>query len=596
MRHHNQIARISLAFVVVTLGSVGCANELDVKPVHEDSAEHDVAFVGQDDELLGQLTLDEEGWSVTPVLERDELFNRVAFRYDANTSMTVQVRARHDGLMGDWVEATLTYQDESANNAHADVGDDAEAAQLRFMLPEDTGLTFLAVETFNFAPAVEEEAVLDATTSEEDTQGLAADGIVVTRSQWGARPRSCGPRHTPRMLTVHHTVTPNNDSMSMPARMRQIQAFHIDGRGWCDVGYHFLIGQDGKVYQGRVENIIGAHASNANTNNVGISFIGDFTSKVPPDNMLNAAARVMKAMSRTYGIALNRTQVKGHRQVGTTATSCPGQKLYDRLQILIDKAKGAASGGGSGGGSSGGGSTTADFCGASRTGYWCSGNSVVQCSSGREVARTRCDTSCQVMPAGTADRCTPTSTPPPASPAPPRFSDVPRDHWAYAAIEALAVKGAVGGCGNGKFCPDGKLTRQGVAKIIGTLESGAVDLAGVPTFGDVPTELRAFAREVVARGIMEKCAGGNFCPNGPVSRAAMAVYARRANDMTNFTPGSPTFRDVPANHWAAGAIERMFERGIVSGCSSNPRNYCPSDDVSRAQAARMVARSYGFVN
>lgn len=587
---------ISLAFLLVSLAAGGCANQLEVQELHEEGAEHDVAFAGQDDELLAQLTLDAEGWSSTPILERETAFNRVAFRFDVNAPVAAQVRVRDadeaSGSWSEWQDATLTYQDESANNARVDVEDGSMATQLRFMLTDELELTFLAVETFNFEPQVEEDVVIDATTPEEETQGLAATGLVVTRSQWGARPRSCGPRHTPQRLTIHHTVTPNNDSMSMPARMRQIQAFHIDSRGWCDVGYHFLIGQDGKVYQGRVENIIGAHAGGANTNNDGISFIGDFTSKVPPENMLNAAAKIMKSMSRTYGITLNRTNVKGHRQVGTTATSCPGQKLYDRLQILIDKAKGAST---STGGSSGGGSTTSDFCGASRTGSWCSGNSVVVCSNGRETRRTRCDTSCQVMPSGTPDRCRPSSPPPPPSAPAPSFSDVPRDHWASAAVEALKAAGAVSGCGNGKFCPDAKLTRQGAAKIIAILEAGNVDVSAVPNFSDTSGDVRNWAREVVARGIMQGCDGGKFCPEGPISRASMAVYTRRGAEMEVFHPARPTFTDVPANHWASGAIERLFERGIVSGCSQNPRAFCPSDDVTRAQAARMLARGYGLV-
>ncbi|MDP2345205.1 MAG: N-acetylmuramoyl-L-alanine amidase [Deltaproteobacteria bacterium] len=587
--------RTNQLLAAIALLSVGCANELTIHERHEEGADHDVAFVGQDDDLLAQLTLDEEGFSITPLIDR-EPFNRVAFRFDANSSLEVQVRTRpggDSGVLGEWADATLTYQDESANNAHADVADGSTAVQLRFRLPDEVGLSFLVIETFNYEPSLEEDAVVDVATPEEETQGLAADGLVVTRSGWGARPRSCGPRHTPQRLTIHHTVTPNNDSMSMPARMRQIQAFHIDGRGWCDVGYHFLIGQDGKVYQGRVENITGAHAANANTNNVGISFIGDFTSKIPPDNMLNAAAKIMKSMSRTYGITLNRTMVKGHRQVGTTSTSCPGNQLYNRLQNLIDRAKNAST---SAGGSTGGGGGS-DFCGASRTGDWCSGTSVVRCSNGRETSRTRCDNGCQVMPPGTPDRCVAAPAAPPAASGPaPSFSDVPADSWAFRAIEKLKEKGAVAGCGGGKFCPNDKLTRQGVAKILGILEAGSVPLTGVPAFGDVPESLRPLAREVVARGIMDGCEGNNFCPNGPVSRAAMAVYTRRATELTNHAPSTKTFSDVPLNHWASGAIERLAQRNDVSGCRSNPRAFCPSDDVTRAQAASMIAKAYGFIN
>ncbi len=178
------------------------------------------------------------------------------------------------------------------------------------------------------------------------TLGAAVEepGWVVSRSAWGARNAGtiCGSPHTPRRMTVHHTVTPTPDSSSVPARMRQIQAYHIDSNGWCDIGYHFLTGADGNVYEGRKSHDhIGSHAGGGNTDNVGISFIGTFTSIVPPDNQMDAGGRIIGWLASTYSIALNRTNVLGHRQVGTTSTSCPGDVLYAKLTRLIEIAGGS---------------------------------------------------------------------------------------------------------------------------------------------------------------------------------------------------------------------------------------------------------------
>jgi hypothetical protein len=352
LARHTSIALLaSLAF-----GGVACTNELNPHS-REVDADHTIAFVAQDDDLRAQLTQDADGFLVTPEIDRaGEPFNRIGVRFDAPGSVVVEARARANGAWGEWSPMTETYVDESAHNVMLDVAEGSDGAQLRFKLEPGATLSFLATETFIYEPAAADvDLDIDADMDSEDLQGLAADGVVVTRSGWGARARSCGPRHTPNRLTIHHTVTPNNDSMSMPARMRQIQNYHINTQGWCDIGYHFLIGQDGKVYQGRMENIVGAHAASANTNNVGISFIGTFTSRAPSDAMLNAAARIMKAMSRTYGISLNRDKVKGHRQVGTTSTACPGQALYDRLSNLITRAQNVGS-------TSGGGSTATNTC------------------------------------------------------------------------------------------------------------------------------------------------------------------------------------------------------------------------------------------
>ena len=33
---------------------------------------------------------------------------------------------------------------------------------------------------------------------------------------------------------------------------RNIQHFHINGNGWCDIGYSFLVGGDGNIYEGKI--------------------------------------------------------------------------------------------------------------------------------------------------------------------------------------------------------------------------------------------------------------------------------------------------------------------------------------------------------
>ena len=33
--------------------------------------------------------------------------------------------------------------------------------------------------------------------------------------------------------------------------MRAIQRHHQDGRGWSDIGYHFIVDGGGHIYQGR---------------------------------------------------------------------------------------------------------------------------------------------------------------------------------------------------------------------------------------------------------------------------------------------------------------------------------------------------------
>ncbi|HEY7111778.1 MAG TPA: S-layer homology domain-containing protein [Thermoanaerobaculia bacterium] len=54
------------------------------------------------------------------------------------------------------------------------------------------------------------------------------------------------------------------------------------------------------------------------------------------------------------------------------------------------------------------------------------------------------------------------------SPAPPTatFGDVPTSHPFFRVIEALAASGITSGCGGGNFCPDGVVTRKEMAKFL----------------------------------------------------------------------------------------------------------------------------------
>jgi N-acetylmuramoyl-L-alanine amidase len=46
---------------------------------------------------------------------------------------------------------------------------------------------------------------------------------------------------------------------------------------WSDIGYNFVVGEDGNVYEGRGWDNVGAHAPAYNPRGIGICIIGDFT-------------------------------------------------------------------------------------------------------------------------------------------------------------------------------------------------------------------------------------------------------------------------------------------------------------------------------
>lgn len=66
---------------------------------------------------------------------------------------------------------------------------------------------------------------------------------------------------------IHHTAT------SCSTTIDSIRRYHINERGWDDIGYHKIIDCEGIIHEGRPLTMQGAHAKGRN-NLVGIALVG----------------------------------------------------------------------------------------------------------------------------------------------------------------------------------------------------------------------------------------------------------------------------------------------------------------------------------
>lgn len=349
----------SLTAVAVSLALSACAGGAD-EELADDHAIDTRTFEG--DRLAALFGAD--GASAPMIFEHG--FRRVGLLWDDAADGALEVRTSADGLTwSDWRAPIVVSSEEGGHAGHvdaiaADAGGStdldptAAIVQLRVVvgLPRPT---FLVVEPLADIPAAfdPDQVVLD--TLDADDRGAddedVVDGLfsvvrptpiggvrIYSRADWHARaPRCASGTATPNRATIHHTVTPTIDSMSPPARLRQIQAFHMFTNGWCDIGYNYLVSRDGRVWRGRGARTVGAHVTNNNTGNVGISFMGTYTSTAPSRAQECSAARLLRRLHMDYpAISLVRTDVKGHRQYGGTA--CPGNALYGRIDDILRKA------------------------------------------------------------------------------------------------------------------------------------------------------------------------------------------------------------------------------------------------------------------
>ena len=156
---------------------------------------------------------------------------------------------------------------------------------------------------------------------------------IVSRSAWGAR--SPTHRHqnmpsTPRYVFIHHSASGSCDSLrTCKEKVKAFQDLHIDDNGWADIGYSFLIGGDGTVYEGRGWGKVGAHTRNYNSAGLGICLIGNFNDEWPTNDALNAARRLIECGVSSGRIRSDYT-LRGHRDMGST--ECPGNNLYNIIR------------------------------------------------------------------------------------------------------------------------------------------------------------------------------------------------------------------------------------------------------------------------
>ncbi|RYV51358.1 DUF4214 domain-containing protein [Pengzhenrongella frigida] len=288
-----------------------------------------------------------------------------------------QVRTRADGTWSEWID--LVPADDApdagtADAAHALRGGtdsiaigDADAVQLSFAATAEGGPDGLSLALVGSPLSAVTDGVVGTSASSDATVRTAAysTGLVkavpaprvISRAEWQAPAQVCAPDVASSLVgaVVHHTAGSNNYS-SVAEAMQQIRndaAYHISGRGWCDIGYNFIVDKWGNIYEGRANSlnqaVIGVHAGGFNTGTVGVSMLGTYGA-MPSAATQDGVARIIGWRLGSYGVnpqgsmsystgagenskfinqTVNLPRVIGHRDVAYTA--CPGDGGYAAL-------------------------------------------------------------------------------------------------------------------------------------------------------------------------------------------------------------------------------------------------------------------------
>jgi len=163
----------------------------------------------------------------------------------------------------------------------------------------------------------------------------AVSGIIA-RNQWTRNAPKWNlskPMNGVGLITVHHDALNAQGMRGFQAsveRLNKIRRAHLDrGPTWVDIGYHYIIDPEGRVWEGRPVTIEGAHVAATNDHNLGIMLMGNFMEHRPTQAQLNSLDGFLAAQMRGYRVPMNR--VYTHREFRSASTECPGTNLQSYM-------------------------------------------------------------------------------------------------------------------------------------------------------------------------------------------------------------------------------------------------------------------------
>ncbi|HML37956.1 MAG TPA: S-layer homology domain-containing protein [Bacillota bacterium] len=181
------------------------------------------------------------------------------------------------------------------------------------------------------------------------------------------------------------------------------------------------------------------------------------------------------------------------------------------------------------------------------------------------------------------------------------FGDVAQSAWYKEAVAFVVDKGLFNGTGPGKFSPDATLTRGMFVTVLGRLFGADTSMYEESGFSDVGITAwyGPYAAWAAEKGIASGVGNGRFDPDGFITRAQMArmlygcskVSAGETADADGTAFDS--FPDVSAvPNWAVDPMKWAVSNGLINGIDGK---LAPSGNATRAQAAAILMRYDGLI-
>lgn len=153
-----------------------------------------------------------------------------------------------------------------------------------------------------------------------------------------------------KLLVVHHSaLVVSGDPRPAAERVRALYKYHAVNKGWGDIGYHFIVDEDGVVYEGRMGGaaVVGGHAYCNNIGTIGIVLLGNFEIESPSQRQAQGLQKLLKNLALQYGLSLDQSAqfhgktfpspIVGHGDL--LSTLCPGYSLSSGLSQIVSNVR-----------------------------------------------------------------------------------------------------------------------------------------------------------------------------------------------------------------------------------------------------------------
>ena len=126
-------------------------------------------------------------------------------------------------------------------------------------------------------------------------------------------------------IVLHHSGSPMSRTT-----VHGIHRWHLQ-QGWLGCGYHYVVHEDGSIFEGRPIHIVGAHARGYNENSIGICVTGNFEVEYPT---LRQQENLGKLLLHLINDKLRGQSLSIKRHKDLAATLCPGRNFTYFIPVL----------------------------------------------------------------------------------------------------------------------------------------------------------------------------------------------------------------------------------------------------------------------